>query len=90
MVSIKIHQIFSIVTWVIDGTGQKKKQFSSWQQLIQELPQGSVLGPLLLNNYPTDLFYLAEPAIVSNFANDTVCYAYDLDLDSFMNTILWH
>ena len=66
----------------------KKNQFSSWQQLIQELPQGSVLGPLLLNNYPTDLFYLAEPAIVSNFANDTVCYAYDLDLDSFMNTIL--
>ena len=68
----------------------KKKQFSSWQQLIQEVPQGSVLGPLLLNNYPNDLFYLAEPTIVSNFANYTICYAYDLDLDSFMNTILWH
>ena len=42
--------------------------FSSWAELIQGVLQRSVLGPLLINIYLNDLFYLAESTEVCKFA----------------------
>ena len=63
------------------------KHFSSWQELIQGVPQGSVLGPLLFNIYLNDLFYIAESTNVCSFANDTTFYACDKDVNSLINRI---
>ena len=63
------------------------KSFSSWAELVQGVPQGSVLGPLLFNIYLNDLFYLAESTEVCNFADDTTFFACDKDLKTLISTL---
>ena len=63
------------------------KQFTSWQEFFQGVPQGSVIGPLLFNIYLNDLFYIAESTNVCNFADDTTFYACDRDVNSLINRL---
>ena len=60
---------------------------SSWAELLQGVPQGSVLGPLLFNIYINDLFYLTEMTGVCNFADDTTFFACDSDLKHLMERL---
>ena len=57
------------------------------RELIQGVPQGSVLGPLLFNIYLNDLFYIAESTNVCNFPDDTTFYACDKDVNSPINRL---
>ena len=56
------------------------KSFSSWTELIQGVPQGTILGPLLFNIYLNHLFYLPKSTEVCSFADDTTFFACDKDL----------
>ena len=49
--------------------------FSKWKNLLIGIPQGSVLGPLLLNIYISELFLFMSESNVANYADDTTLYA---------------
>ena len=57
--------------------------FSTWSELLQGVPQGSVLFNIDLN----DLFYLTEMTQVCNFADDTTFYVCDKDLNTLINRL---
>ena len=64
--------------------------FSSWSDIVQEVPQGSVLGPLLFNIYLNDLFYTLKEIEVCNFADDTAPYVFDESLQVVLGNLEHH
>ena len=61
--------------------------FSAWSELLQCVPQGTVLEPNLFNIYFNDLFYLTEMTYVSNFADDTKFYMCDKSSNSLTQAL---
>ena len=47
---------------------------SSWQYITSGVPQGSILGPLLLNIFLCDLFHEYQNNYFANYADDTAPY----------------
>ena len=48
----------NIINWIVDLLAHRKQRirinniFSNWKEVISGIPQGSVIGPLLLNDLP--------------------------------------
>ena len=54
--------------------------FSSWEELLSGVPQGSVLEPLRFNIYFNYLFFVLKETDASNYADDTNLHACDMDI----------
>ena len=49
--------------------------FSSWDEILFGVPQGSILGPLLFNIFICDMFYFLEDYDIANYADDTTPFS---------------
>ena len=82
--TLKLLQSYLTKSW---QRTKVNSSFSTWSELLQGVPQGSVLGHILFNIYLNDLFYLTEMTQVCNFADDTTFYVCDKDLNTLINRI---
>ena len=62
--------------------------FSTWQDIISGIPQGSIIGPLLFNIYINDIFFLINGTSLANYADDNTPYTMNKDIKEVLNNLL--
>ena len=71
--------MYSIISAITSAT-------SSWTQLLQGVPQGSVLGPMLFNIY-INMFFALNEIDICNFADYTTPYVCDSNMKSVLEKL---
>ena len=61
--------------------------YSVWHEIKRDIPQGSILGPLLFSIFVNDIFMFIEKTEVCNFADDNTIYDCGEDLSNILENL---
>ena len=61
--------------------------YSSWQNILYAVPQGSILGPLLFNLDLCDSTFIMNHEHVANYADDNTPYASGKNIDEVVRVL---
>ena len=62
-------------------------RYSTWSEILFEIPHGSILGPLLFNIFICDIFYFLEEFDIANYADDSVPYCAGKSAEFVVNNL---
>ena len=74
-------------------TGRKQRVkidhiYSSWEEIFFDVPQGSILGPLLFNIFACNLFDFMDDSVnIGRYADDTTPYISGRNIKEFKSKI---
>ena len=83
----------NLISSYLSGRKQRTKVnnvYSEWAGLETGVPQGSILGPLLFNIYINDIFYFFNEERVTNYADDTIPYNIENEIEILLTNLHLH
>ena len=78
------HNATQLIHSYLTNRGQRVRinsDYSTWSEIITEIPQGSILGPLVFNVYLSDYFLFIEESDVANYADDNSAYQWKMEFN---------
>ena len=78
--------IYSYLVWRKERV-KIDNEYSTWQEILFGVPQGSILGPLLFSIHMCDLFFVAESTDIPSYADEAKPYVCLEDIDLIIDKL---